>query len=388
MLRERLNPPADAFPNDPWALKSTRFMPEFMPQAETAFALANGYLGMRGSFEEDHPSHEPGTYLNGFYETRPIVYGEQAYGFPKVGQSILNCPDGKIIKLHVDDEPFDLARAELLRFDRMLDMKEGVYRRNVTWISPSGKRIRLQTTRLVSFVHRHLAAMQYELMAEDGDVDFVIASELINRQPLPVDTDDPRMGEGFAGRVLHPTGTESRDQRAILSFRTAGSALNLGCGMDHALETECAHTIETSCSDDVASVVIKLRGERGKPIRLSKYLSYHYLGESTPADIRAQTGWTLDRAVAEGFATLHDRQRDYIGTFWRQADVEVEGADERRQQTLRWNLFQLLQASGRAEGCGIAARGLTGQTYEGHYFWDTEIYVVPFLIYAHPRMAR
>jgi alpha,alpha-trehalose phosphorylase len=246
VLRARLNPPADAFPNDPWALKATRFMPEFMPQAETAFALANGYLGMRGSFEEDYPSHEPGTFLNGFYETRPIVYGEQAFGFPKVGQSILNCPDGKVIKLYVDDEPFDLTRAELLRFDRMLDLKNGLYRRDVTWISPSGKRIRLQTMRLVSFVHRHLAVMQYELVAEDGDVDFVIASELINRQPLPVATVDPRLGEGFVGRVLHPTGTEAAGLRAILSFRTKGSELSLGCGMDHALETECAHTTEAS----------------------------------------------------------------------------------------------------------------------------------------------
>ncbi len=164
----------------------------------------------------------PGTFLNGFYETRPIVYGEQAFGFPKVGQSILNCPDGKIIKLYVDDEPFDLTGAELLRFDRVLDLKNGLYRRDVTWISPSGKRIRLQTTRLVSFVHRHLAVMQYELVAEDGDVDFVIASELINRQPLPVVTVDPRLSEGFVGRVLHPTGTEAAGLRAILSFRTQG----------------------------------------------------------------------------------------------------------------------------------------------------------------------
>jgi alpha,alpha-trehalose phosphorylase len=389
VLRARLNPPAEYFPDDPWALKSTRFSLEFLPQAETAFALANGYLGMRGNFEEDHPSREPGTYLNGFYETRPIVYGEQAYGFPKVGQSMLNCPDGKIIKLYVDDEPFDLTRAEILNFRRKLDLKDGVYRRDVTWISPSGKRIRLRTTRLVSFMHRHLATVHYQLVAEDGDVEFVIASELINRQPLPVQTSDPRLGEGFVGRVLHPTGTEARDMRAILTFRTLGSELNLGCGMDHALHTDCACTSELSCTDDHASVVIKARGERGKPIRLTKHLSYHYLGHSNAHDIRAQTGWTLDRALKDGFPTLHEQQRVYVQTFWQRADVEIEGGHfPRKQQSMRWNLFQLLQASARAEGCGIGARGLTGQTYEGHYFWDTEIYVVPFLIYVHPRIAR
>ncbi len=389
MLRARLNPPAEYFPDDPWALKATKFMPEFLPQAETAFALANGYLGMRGSFEEDRPSHEPGTYLNGFYETRPIVYGEQAYGFPKVGQSMLNCPDGKIIKLYVDDEPFDLTRAEMLQFRRKLDLKDGVYQRDVTWTSPSGKRIRLRTTRLVSFMHRHLATIYYQLVAEDGDVEFVIASELVNRQPLPVETSDPRLGEGLIGRVLHPTGSEAHDMRAILTFRTRGSELNLGCGMDHTMRTDCTYTSELSCADDLASVVITARGKRGKPIRLTKYLSYHYLSHSSPHDIRAQTGWTLDRAVKDGFATVHEQQRVYVQTFWQRADVEVEGGRfPRKQQTLRWNFFQLLQATARAEGCGIGARGLTGQTYEGHYFWDTEIYVVPFLIYVHPRMAR
>lgn len=389
MLRPRLNPPADALPDDPWALKATTYLPDLLPQSETAFALANGYLGMRGSFEEDQPAREPGTYLNGFYETRPIVYGEQAYGFPKVGQTMLNCPDGKIIKLYVDDEPFDVQRAELLRFRRKLDLKDGIYTRDVTWLTPSGKRIRLRTTRIVSFIHRHLAVLHYQLLAEDADAEFIISSELVNRQPLPVETSDPRLGEGFVGRVLHPTGTESRDLRAILSFKTHGSQLNLGCGMDHAIDTACGYTTEVSCADDLASVVVKAHGQRGKPIRLTKFLSYHYGNHSSPHDIRAQTGWTLDRAMQDGFSAIQEEQRTYVQTFWERADVEIEGGRyPRKQQTLRWNLFQLLQASARAEGHGIGARGLTGQTYEGHYFWDTEIYVVPFLIYAHPRMAR
>jgi len=389
VLRRRLNPPADYFPDDSWAVKATEFLPEYLPQAETAFALANGYLGMRGSLDEDYPTHEPGTYLNGFYETRPIVYGEQAYGFPKVGQSMLNCPDGKIIRLYVDDEPFDVDRAELLRFRRKLDLKDGVYQRDVIWLTPSGTRIRLRTTRLVSFAHRHLAAIYYQLLAEDGDVEFVIVSELVNRQPLPVETTDPRLGEGFVGRVLHPTGTEARDLRAILSFRTGGSELGLGCGMDHVLRTDCSHSTELDCTDDRASLVIRARGARGKPLRLSKYLSYHYGSDVDGHVMRVQTAWTLDRAVADGFAAIHAQQRAYVQAFWQRADIEIEGGRyPRKQQTLRWNLFQLLQASARAEGHGIGARGLTGQTYEGHYFWDTEIYVVPFLIYTHPRMAR
>ena len=393
MLRKRLMPPRDIFPIQPWRLETTHFAREladqFLGPSETAFAQSNGYLGLRGSHEEDRPVSEPGTYLNGFYENRPIVYGESAYGFPKVGQTILNCPDGKIIKLYVDDEPFDLERSEILSYNRRLEMGEGLTRREVVFVTPTGKRIRLTSTRLVSFHHRHLAAISYEVTAEDADAELIISSEMINRSPLPVETADPRMAQGFVGRVLRPEGHVVDGRRAILSYTTQSSGLTLGCGMDHLIETENAVVTDARAEDDFAAVVFRVRAETGKPVHLVKFLSYHYGAETTPQEIRSQTAWTLDRALEDGFDRVRERQQDYVRTFWEHADIEVEGGQSpEKQQVIRWNLFQLLQASGRAEGHGIGARGLTGQTYEGHYFWDTEIYVLPFLVYTNPRMAR
>jgi alpha,alpha-trehalose phosphorylase len=92
--------------------------------------------------------------------------------------------------------------------------------------------------------------------------------------------------------------------------------------------------------------------------------------------------------VSQGFEELLAGQQEYLDDFWRRSDVEVSGAHPKGQQLIHWNLFQIIQASGRAEGAGIPAKGLTGQGYEGHYFWDTEIYVFPFLIYTAPRIAR
>src|SRR5215472_7414918 len=392
MLRPRYIPPADIFPVDPWVFQATRFdaglASQLVSQAETLFALSNGYLGMRGMLEEGTPVREPGVFLNGFYEHRPISYGERAYGFPALGQSILNCPDGTTVKLFVDDEPFVLTTAEILSFRHTLDFRDGTLRRDVLWTTPSGKRLRLRTVRLVSFSHRHLAAIEYELTAEDADAEVVISSELANRQPLPVNTADPRLAEGFIGRVLHPAGTRCEGLRTILSYRTQSSGLVLGCGMDHRVEGGCAYTAESRCDDDFAAVVFKAVVERGKFIRIHKYLSYHYSENPDEKQIRSQTAWTLSRAMENGFARILDRQRSDVGDFWNRADVQVEGGHPRIQQVIRWNLFQLLQASKRVEGHGIGARGLTGQTYEGHYFWDTEIYVLPFLIYSKPRVAR
>lgn len=392
MLRPRLNPPTDIFPPNPWAIEAVRYVRElardFTGQGETMFALSNGYLGMRGIAEEGTPVREAGTYLNGFYEHRPISYGERAYGFPTVGQSILNCPDGMLMSLSVDDEPFVLAEAEILSYRRILDFRTGTLNRDVAWLTPSGKRLRLRTLRLVSLAHRHLAALEYALTIEDAEAEVVIASELRNDQPLAADTSDPRLAEGFVGRVLHPTGFRVAALRAILSYRTVSSGLVLGCGMDHVIAADGPFAAQASCDDDLARIVVRSTLAPGQTIRVHKYLSYHYSGDTAPEPIRSRVAWTLDRAVERGFASIRARQEADVDRFWQRADVRVDAENPRLQQAIRWNLFQLMQASERAEGHGIPARGLTGRTYEGHYFWDTEIYVLPFLIYTNPPMAR
>lgn len=392
MLRPRLIPPEDIFPTNPWALEAVRYdaklAQDLTGQAETMFALSNGYLGLRGVVEEGLPVREAGTYLNGFYEHRPISYGEHAYGFPTVGQSILNCPNGTALKLFVDDEPFIVPEAEIVSFRRSLDFGSGILSRDVRWRTPAGKGLHLHTLRLVSLTYRHLAAIAYELTAEDAETEVVISSELRNEQPLLTDTTDPRLAEGFVGRVLHPTGARSEALRAVLSYRTGSSGLVLGCGMDHVVAADGPFTTKAACDDDLATIVFRGRLAAGQAIRIHKYLSYHYSDAATPEQIRASTGWTLDRAVETGFASIVAQHRHDVERFWARADVTVEGASPRTQQAVRWNLFQLMQASERAEGHGIPARGLTGRTYEGHCFWDTEIYVLPFLVYTNPRIAR
>ena len=190
------------------------------------------------------------------------------------------------------------------------------------------------------------------------------------------------------GRVLHPSGTHSEGLRAILTYRTQSSGLVLGCGMDHRIDGSSGLTAERTCEDDLAAVVFKAVVDRGASLSICKFLGYHYSDAADPVQIRSQTGWTLSRAMESGFSEILDQQRSDMNRFWSRANVTVEDGHPRTQQVMRWNLFQLLQASERVEGHGIGARGLTGRTYEGHYFWDTEIYVLPFLIYSQPRTAR
>src|SRR5215475_6802140 len=154
---ERLRPPSHAYPADEWHIIEKGFYPAFLAQLETMLAVGNGYLGMRGCPEEGGPNAENGTFINGFYETRPIVYGEEAYGFAKTGQTIVNVTDSKIIKLFVDDEPFWLPNARFLNYDRRLNMQSGTLDREILWETPAGKQVLIRSRRLVSFVHRHVA---------------------------------------------------------------------------------------------------------------------------------------------------------------------------------------------------------------------------------------
>src|SRR5215212_4533926 len=212
-------PPEFIYPIDDWRWVERRYSPEFMATSETTFSTANGYLGMRGGFQEGRPSFLHGTFINGFYETWPIPYGEKAYGFAKTGQTMVNVPDGKIIRLYVDDEPFTLDRATTTHYERALDMRSGTQEMEVVWETPGGKQVRIKSTRLVSFPERHLAAICYEVTVLNAKAPVVVVSEIVNHAAIfdttgsedgggagvaaPV-ADDPRLAKAFKDQVLVP----------------------------------------------------------------------------------------------------------------------------------------------------------------------------------------
>jgi alpha,alpha-trehalose phosphorylase len=359
-----------------------------MAQTETLFSLSNGYLGMRGNFEEGRPAFQKGTFVNGFHETWPIMYGEEAYGFARTGQTIVNVTDSKIIRLYVDDEPFYLPTANLLRFERVLDMKAGRLDREILWETPSGKRVSIKSRRLISFQHRHLAAISYQVTVLNASAPVVVSSEMVTEQSGQTPGGDPRQARGFAQRVLLPEANYSKDARIVLSYTMQNSKMTLACGIDHTVETTSPYSYESNCSDDAGQVVFSINAQEGKPFQLTKYMTYHTSRSAPAEELCERAERTLDRALGHGFEELLAGQQEYLDDFWRRSDVELLGAHPKGQQLIRWNLFQIIQAAGRAEGGGIPAKGLTGLGYEGHYFWDAEIYILPFLIYTAPRIAK
>jgi alpha,alpha-trehalose phosphorylase len=394
---ERLRPSSLDYPADEWNVIEKAFHPEFLAQSETMLALGNGYLGMRGCPEEGGPYAENGTFINGFYETRPIIYAEDAYGFARTGQTICNVTDSKIIKLFVDDEPFWLPNARLLSYDRRLDMKGGTLDRELLWETPAGKQVLIRSRRLISFPNKHVAAISYCLTLLNAQAFVGISSEMAaNGTNLLDDGGDPRLPKPFLGRVLHPRASYSRDRRIVLCHASQNSRFVLTCATENALESSCSHSYKVMHTADFGQVVFTVEAQPGCEIQFTKYIVYHTSQTASAEELCGRAEWTLDRVVALGFQRLLAAQHEYMEDFWRRSDVRIKDISDERiklstieiQQAIRFNLFHILQASARAEETGVPAKGLTGQAYEGHYFWDTEIYLLPFFIYTSPRIAR
>jgi len=394
---ERLKPPSRDYPADEWNVIEKGFHPEFLAQLETILALGNGYLGMRGSPEEGGPNAENSTLINGFYETHPIVYGEDAYGFARTGQTICNVTDAKTIKLFVDDEPFWLPDANLLTYDRRLNMKSGTLDREILWETPAGKQVLIRSRRLVSFASRHVAAISYCVTLLNAAAHIVISSEMAVNQPSSrTDQSDPRRMRVAAGPLLHHCLSYANDRRIVLCHATEKSRLTLTCATDQVLDTSCRHAYKIVHTENFGQAAFTIEAQPGCPVHLTKYMVYNTSQNASAQELCGRAEWTMDRITTQGFQELLAAQERYMDDFWRRSDVRVEDVRAERtrhttveiQQAIRFNLFQILQASARAEDAGVPAKGLTGQAYEGHYFWDTEIYVLPFLTYTSPKIAR
>jgi alpha,alpha-trehalose phosphorylase len=374
-----------AFTVEPWAVRETTLDLEVLAQSESVFALANGHIGLRANLDEGEPFGLPGTYLNSFYELRPLPYAEAGYGYPESDETVVNVTNGKIIRLLVDDEPFDVRYGTLLAHERLLDLREGVLRRRVEWASPAGAKMRIHTTRLVSFVQRSAAAFLYEVEPLDGSLRVVVQSELVANEPGVTQEADPRAAAVLAS-ALQSESFFDQDPRVVLVHSTRGSKLLISAGMDHLVDgPEGTETLAES-GPDLGRVTITADLANGERLRMVKFLAYGWSSQRSPPAVRDQVVAALTEARHTGWDGLLEGQRAYLGEFWDCADVELDG-DTELQQAVRFALFHTLQAGARAEQRPIAAKGLTGPGYDGHTFWDTERFVLPVLTYTAPQAA-
>lgn len=405
---------------DPWKIIETlhEWNPEHYYQGESIFALGNGMLGVRGSFEEGlknavHPnqasryappgeklplpyfSSVDGTYLNGFYESKTIKYPEGGYGFAKNSQTMLNVPDGKIIRVWLGDEqePLQVDTGKLIDYTRVLDMQSGLLERSFRWCSPNGREVQVEVERIVSFTHPNVMAIAFRLTPLfngrvriesilDGNVENVGAQS------------DPRVGSHLDGQVLTIIGKPVlHGEGGTLTHQTDHSHLVLGSAVINQLETASAHTNSPEPDGNQIAIVYEVQAQSGVSITLSKIMAYVYAPAiDGAADHVTTAAWAAASTAADvGYAVLADQQRAHMAHFWSEADASISGRGNDTallQQGIRFNIFHLLQAAGRDGKTNIGSKGLSGEGYEGHYFWDTEMFAAPFFQYTSPEVCR
>jgi alpha,alpha-trehalose phosphorylase len=376
-----------AFAVEPWTIRETALDLDVLAQTESLFALANGHLGLRGNLDEGEPFGVPGTYLNSLFELRPIPYGETAYGYPESGQTVINVTNGKLIRLLVDDEPFDVRYGQLRAHQRVLDLRAGTLTREAEWVSPAGQAVRVRSVRLVSLPQRAVAAIRYEVEVLDSAADVVVQSELVANEPLArgMEIQDPRHA-AVVEAPLRPEAHACDGLAAELVHHTAASGLRVAAAMDHFVDGPPGTQTNCMSGPDIGRLTINTRLEPGQRLSVVKLLAYGWSSQRSLPALRAQVAAALSAARRSGWDGLLAEQRRYLDDFWEHADIELDG-DPELQQAVRFGVFHILQAGARGEDRPIAAKGLTGSGYDGHTFWDTETFVLPILIYLLPAAA-
>lgn len=352
---------------------------------ETVFHNANGYIGVRNCFEEgyrDGYSSVRGTYINGFYDFAHMEQAEKLYGLIEEKQTILNVADTQTIRLSLGEEEFSAFEGSVEESSDTLDMENGYTKRHMIWVSPKGKKIELSIIRMTSFTRLPLFLMKYSIkpLNFSGTVCFesVHSGEVENYY----NPDDPRVA-GERAQYLYPKTQEQYDDMTYLESKTGKSNLRVGTGVSHSLSQ--TGTMEYSKQGHRFITRISTQAQQGKEITLYKYTVF---SDSIRDNDCKETVLRRMKEYRElGPECLYREQKEYLTQYWKQASLEIAG-DEALNLAVRYNMYQLLQSVGKDCHCNIAAKGLSGEGYEGHYFWDTEMYIQPYFLLTNPQIVR
>ena len=375
---------------EPWNITEEEFLLKNNYRNETTFSLANGYIGTRGTFEEEYDfdveTGLEGNFVNGFYESEHIRYGEWNFGFPTESQSLLNLPNAKIIKLFIEDEEFSMLTGEIEDYKRVLHMKEGRITRDLIWVSPKGKKIKISISRFVSFNNKNLMEIRYKVtpLNFSGNLKFISAIDA-NVENHTRKT-NPLVDYGPFGKRLANDYIDSIKDELYYEGITLNSELSIACGALNKISSE--NFIRKNFKNyELCGVSYEFYAKENKEIILDKFIAYSTSLDMNCEKLHGFIKAILSDAEEQGYIEAEREQKEYVEEFWRTADVIIEG-DDALQQGIRFNLFHLMQSAGRDGKTGMGAKGLSGEGYEGHYFWDTEMYVLPVFVYTKPDLAK
>jgi alpha,alpha-trehalose phosphorylase len=352
---------------------------------ESLFHVANGYLGVRGNFEEGYSNAYAtirGTYINAFHEVNKIQYSERLHGAPETKQAILNVIDAQTIELFIGDEKFSLFEGEVLNYRRTFNLGEGYTLREIHWKSPRGHEFKIQIKRMASFYKLELFLISYEIQSINYSGKIKIISKVNGDVANFSSSDDPRVSSELI-KALQVKKVSGNEKLVSILAQTKNSRLSIACNVYHGVS--CPNEAKLELADKSIDLSINANIEKMGKVVLDKFAIYtDSLRHVEPGERGAEICMEISKEPA---AFYFEKQKEYLMDFWNNSEVII-GGNELLQQGIHYNIYQLLQSVGKDSYSNISAKGLSGEGYEGHYFWDTEIYMFPFFLLTAPLTAK
>lgn len=368
-----------------WIIEQDLSSMDYYNESETIFAQGNGYFGMRGGIEEGYKGEVEGTFVNAFYDTEEIVYGEVAYGYAKNRQTQLLVPNTKNLVLEIDGEIFSVEESDFKNHKRVLNLKNGEIIRSFTWITKTKKQVEIKISRLISMEIENLMVLKLDIRAINFSGSIKIKSGIKKDKTSDIDEADPRVS-GMLKYSLETYNKFSECGCLIQKSKTRNSKLGLITAIKNYSDKEI---IENEVKQLQNSIIeeITLNLKEKEEITFTKYAFYYFNKiENIEIEVDDKINYFND-LCEKSYDYYRNLQNDYYKKFWDKSDIEIKGDDE-TQAAIRFNIFHLIQSVGKNGKTNIAAKGLTGDGYEGHYFWDTETYVIPHFTYTNPEIAK
>lgn len=365
-----------------WQLKSYDLNIERLLLEESLFSIGNGYIGIRGCFEEAPKLTNDtirGSYINGYYERVPIQYEESAAGFPMVKDKQPRIMDTQTSLIFLDGEAVDIDLSKIKDYYRVLDLQKGYLERGYSYRTKSGKEAKLVFRRMASFAVKNIFCYELDIVY-NGEIEIIsfLDADVSNH----FDMHDPRVASGNE-KLLKLNKLSVEADLAFCEMETMTSNIPILALIEYKAQCpdDCNYTIAHSLNSQSISTKVKGKGH----LRLLK--KCYFIDGIRASHLLEEAMELRSKYQAYSFDDLLKMQEAYLNDFWEGSDIEIYGS-ENIQEAIRFQLFQLLQSIGKDEISNISAKGLSGEGYEGHYFWDTEIYVLPLFQLTQPELAK
>lgn len=373
-----------------WTIQSTKLTNEDLLIEESLFFTGNGYLGVRGNFEEGYSNISKtirGTYINAFHDITDVTYGEKLHAFPETQQKLLNIIDVQTVKIALiengKEEWLSLFDPDIkvVSYKRSLFLDKGYAERRVHYLTKSNREVVVTYRRIASFLQLELFAQEITIEPISFHGEVKIVSSINGDVSNHVDKNDPRVASGHAKR-LHVTNCALYNDVAVLEVEAYRSKLKNAVATSYHLTSEAKFDHKVLEGEIETRITFPLK-EKVTFTKTNMFTDTLRHGEETvEAAIKLQQNYKT-----QSLEQVWKDQTTYLNAFWETADIQING-DQLLQEGIRFNLYHLLQSAGRDKHSNISAKGLSGEGYEGHYFWDTEIYIAPVFLLTKPDLAK